>query len=386
MFSFSWPAKKNVATLIIDIGSGSVGGALVRNGIIEACFREEFPVGTGPALSQYERAIDRTLGSVLTKLAKTHPLIKTAYCFLATPWHIPEIRRIKLQKNELFSFGTKEKNEAIARDRAQFESELDQRYKRHGHEIIAMEEHLISVSVNGYRVSLASPHKTAQADIAYYLGLSDAVLLQRIRDRLERHVGAREILFSSSTYAWYGALKQAPWADTEHLLVLIEDRTTVISVVGPDGLSGIHSFPHGKDHVLEALARQTRTSAHDALTMMTLHAKGTLDEARAASLAKALPEAAQPWLAEFRRALEALAHRLSLPETVIVSANATFSPVFETAIRDEDFAQLMLTEKKFTVIPADLSAAIAEIGHQANGCTDRALLTETLFASSMDDK
>ena len=200
--------KKEELVAVFDIGSGSVGGALVlmpkgepaksfdflalqfeenKKPKPEILFTARAPIVFGPNLDfevflfEMSKALE-TVASRLLSARLGAP--KKAYCFLAAPWCATQTRVIKMERNTPFILTDKLLSDLSCREIKAFEEENAKRYPK-GEKIRLLEGEIMQVKLNGYKTSDPYGKKTKSLEAALFASIGS----EQVLGALEYHIG-----------------------------------------------------------------------------------------------------------------------------------------------------------------------------------------------------
>ena len=109
-FSFFTESEDKSLVLLVDVGSGSVGGALVRISVgksphILATVRRDIEFQNALSSARFlltmNNALEQTLKD-LQGLAKGHGAPSQIFCTLSSPWFILKTRHLRIVRGEAF--------------------------------------------------------------------------------------------------------------------------------------------------------------------------------------------------------------------------------------------------------------------------------------------
>src|SRR3989339_659488 len=200
-FSSQKKGKQEIAA-IFDIGSSSVGGAIVLipgkkedKPKILYSVREQMVFHEKLDANKFIDSMLKTLNSVVSDLEKNglvhlnflkikNKAIKNAFCFFSSPWCVSQTKKIKIKKDKSFeitesllkSIIQKEEEAFIKLESGEYSSILGK-----NNEIDVMDKKIIQIKLNGYIVNNPYKKKVKEAETSFFMSL----LSRDISDKIE---------------------------------------------------------------------------------------------------------------------------------------------------------------------------------------------------------
>ncbi|MBP6855042.1 MAG: hypothetical protein KBD26_01305 [Candidatus Pacebacteria bacterium] len=374
--------------LVLDIGSASVGGSLVK-----------FPKGKNPAkptivysvrtdlIFEEDLNFESFLAKMLLALAdvvkKVHDARigapKFAYCTLASPWYASQTRIIKLSKNTPFVFSHKLADELIEKERKNFENEHAGRYRELGENVRILEAKTIRVSLNGYRVKDPIGVKATDLDMTLYLSMSPEAILVSIEEVIEKVFRLKKISYSSFAFASFITTRDLFVHEDNFILLDIGGELTDISIIKDGMLIESVSFPYGKNFLLRKVSRALKRTGGEALSLYRIYSDLKLEKNLADKFSEVLKEAQSEWLSNFSNALAGISVELGIPDTVFLTADKDTSSWFIATLESEEFHKYTTTEHQFRVISLGSVATSEYLNFSGSVIRDPFIMLETIF-------
>ncbi len=343
-------------SLVIDIGSGSVAGALVffprdKKTVpkVLALYRAPIVLPDEINFEKFLFAMTKTLGEVLGKIDfKKIGAPEEIYCFLAAPWYISQTRVAKLNRLSPFVF-TKKLSEEIS------DREIEKLKSGHlfqtalGEELRIIEKQTFQIKLNGYKTSSPFGKRASEMEMAIFVSLAPEKVLNSIEAEILKFFNMAPHFFSFLLPEFVVA--RDLMKDLPHFLLLdIAGEITEVAIVKDEMLHESASFPVGKSSLAAVIAADESIPMSDAGTMLSLYLEGQLEEGRAERVGEILFKVKKNWLKSFQKTLQNLAGEFSLPSTILFTADDDAAPWFKQVLEKEEWGQYTLTDKKFDVI------------------------------------
>lgn len=304
--SQSMPKKqKTLSTLIIDIGTASVGAALVSEGSTSIPLLAQvrrIPIGTGSESSR--QALLQTAESALKTLLDAYAAtpVRNVKAVVAAPWHEARIRTLVSKTERLAPVTKKTLTRAVTRYQ-------DEKPPKSGN--VDVEAVALHVQVNGYGTGLARQVMGTRLDINLYESEMSGDIQKRFWSRIESAFPNADISFHTFPLVALIALRSL-LAETSFMAIDIAGEMTELSVMHNDTLRHLASFPIGY-HTLARELSDDPQAIGDAMSRLTLWARDELDGAPAATLGEAFSRAFSKWQTAFDEVLRAASEHSPIP-------------------------------------------------------------------------
>lgn len=348
-------SKKKKTIVVLDIGSASVGGAVVS---LESGKKPHILMSTREDMVfQRDLNLERLLSSMLSALEKVlHTLRKTSpkpspsrfFCILSSPWYKSVTKIIRSQKDAPFTVTKKMLDELVEKDASLFRAEIETSQKTK-EPVEPIDTHIIQIKLNGYETSDPLGKEAHAMELALFIGLSSSQTIEAIRSKVARVFHYGNISFSAFSLAAFSTSRDI-FTDKKNFLFLdISGEITDIAMVKDNVILETVSFPLGRNFLFRRLASSMNATPDEAISLFRMARGGKSDETTQARTEKALSEARKEWLASFSRILANLAKGNVIPSTVFFTADQDISSWFSEAMREEEFGQFTLTDEMFNV-------------------------------------
>ncbi len=377
-------------SLVLDIGSASIGGSLVR-----------FPKGKGSSNSKpailysvrtdlvfeedlnFESFLAKMLLALADVVKKVHDARlgapKYAYCTLASPWYASQTRVIKLSKNTPFIFSHKMASELIEKERKAFELEHADRYRELGESVRILEAKTVRVTLNGYRVKDPIGVKATDLNMTLYLSMSPEAILASIEEVIEKVFNLKHIVYSSFAFASFITTRDLFVHEDNFVLLDIGGELTDISIIKDGMLVESISFPYGKNFLLRKISKALGKSGGESLSLYRIYSDLKLEKNLADKLSQVLKDAQTEWLTNFTTALSSISLDLGIPDTVFLTADRDTSSWFIASLESEEFHKYTTTEHQFRIISLGTVSTSDYLNFSKDTLRDPFIMLEAIF-------
>lgn len=359
--------------LVFDIGSGSVGGAIVLASAaapvrVLYSFRSDIPFQEETsgarllplmlrALSQAARALTHE-GFDASGFGNHRPRITEAIVSLSAPWVVSRTSFVRM-KNQTPALISPEIVASLI-EHASHDQTAEKAAPPKGG--VPIERKLVKSVLNGYET--ASPYgKTAlEAEFAVFESFALQNMTERIADTITEVMHAHHISFHSFSLTAFAVLREIYPGVQDFILTDVSGEQTELSVVKEAIVAETATFPFGRNRLIRTVQKSARIPASGIETFFKLYNEdkgtGRLFERAKTALAKAQ----EAWGAELERMLAVFSGELFLPSSLYLMADNDVASIFGRAAAARDASRFTLSPAPFRVIFVDsdvLSSAVS---------------------------
>jgi cell division ATPase FtsA len=361
-FSFQKKPKEEIV-IIFDIGSGSVGGAIVmfrKNAcpMVLRSVRENLGHQEHFNSERFLRAMLNSLETVTLRIAKD-PLfhqcrhkIKQAFCILASPWYSSEIKLLRFSQKTPFVVTTDLIRKVLAQEKT---NPPNKNKKTVGKKKAStIEQNVVRVKLNGYVINDPYAKKARLIEIALFTSQASRDVLDRINITVTKILNSFEKMqFHSFALIAFTVIRDVFQEENDFLFMDITGEVTDIALVRDDVILELASFPFGKHTLLRDVARSLDISTEEALSRIKVVESEKSDKAAFLQMRKALLKPQIDWLTSFQNTLTYFMESGIPPRTVFIMSDPDIQNIFARFVRAEQFTQFGAAKRKFHVIALD---------------------------------
>jgi len=352
--------NKNKTIAIFDIGSSSIGGAIVRIPIL----KEELPtilksirveinynknkIDTHTFTKSMLKSLNLTANTLCHNNSVGAP--DEIICVLASPWYSMETKLIKLKKERPFIFTKKNADELIKKEIRKTIKEHTLKNKAIYNKLEIIENHIMKVSLNGYQTENPIGLKTESVEMDIVMSFSEKFFLDKIRRIISETYQKTPISFSSFIISSYFSIRDRYICPDSYLLLDIGGEITEVGIISKSILKATLSFPFGKKTFFKYISTKLGIEIRDAIELFHLYISGDLSKEKKVKVAPLFKSAESLWSESFRQCISKLPYVLAIPGTIFLTADSDVNDYFSKIIRNEKFIQSMTIEHKCNVI------------------------------------
>jgi hypothetical protein len=375
---------------IFDIGSGSVGGSLVRifpitkNGqrppiIIsqartDIAFQDELNFET--FFIDMQKALLETATEIYhSKSGAPEEII----CVLASPWYVGETRQLHVEKQSQFTVTKGIIDDLVKEDL----KSLDEIYKKKYEDIkgasTMIESKIFQVRLNGYLVEEPIGKRAKNMDVHLFVAISPEICLTRIKEALTKVFHHIPISFTSFITSIFTGAQERFNSKDAYFLIDIRGELTDIAIVSSNVLISTISFPLGRYGIIRAF-RELGMEEDQARSMISLHANNMLDSKTKEEVAPTIEQVQKSWSTMFEKSLLLLPRTIAVPAMIFLVTDIDTALWFREVVADGILIGDSIDRKKFTVtsLGGQLFLDICKI---SDGGCDPFLMIEAIAAS-----
>lgn len=358
---FLFSSKKEKIVAIFDIGSGSVGGALVRIPtdkknlpVIIKSTRVEIVEREDLDFNLFLKDMILALGFASrniyqSKLGAPDEII----CVLASPWYISETRLIKMSKEHSFTFTTKIIDDLLDKELSSLDSVFKSKYGDLDTSPEVIEHPIVGVSLNGYQVDDPLGKKTRSVEMNMVISLSPKICLDKIKDTISKNFHHTSISFSSFMVSSFVSVRDRYMNHESYLLLDIGGEVTDVGIISKGVLKDSLSFPYGRKTLFRDISKKLNIELRDAYEIFNMHINETLSEKQEKKIIPILKNLEDEWSKSFRDCINTLPRTLTLPNVIFLTIDADVKDWFVKVINNEEYIQSMVPNSKFTLVTID---------------------------------
>jgi len=389
---FSKDKKKKDLTLIFDIGSSSVGGALCyieNSGVPKVIYsiRESIAfqdeIDFGKFLYSTMKSLD-IVANKICMLGLGKP--KKTFCFLSSLFYVSQTRTIKLEKNTPFIFTLKLANSLIKKEINIFEEEYSMKDIYSTQKFRPIELKNMKTVLNGYTVDNPLNQKIRELEMNVFISISPLEIIKKIEYTIGRYFNPEEIKFSSFAFASFCTIRDMFSHNENFILVDVGGEITDISVIKKDVLRESVSFPMGYNFIIREFSKELNCTLDEAKSFISLYKDGHMEKEINEKFGPIIDKLKSEWRKKFEESLFNISNNISIPSNIFLTAEKDFEAFFKEIIKTEEINQYILTESKFKVISLNTKELHGLVTFNENVDRDQFITLESIYINRLFDK
>ncbi|ETB63793.1 TPA: hypothetical protein DIC38_02370 [Candidatus Nomurabacteria bacterium] len=385
--------NKDKVVAIFDIGSSSVTVGIVKmsadNNFIPSIIksaRSEIKINKDNNVSKLLReTLDAITFSAIEIKKMGHWKIDEIYCVLSSPWYISETRLIKHTKDKYFYFNQKLADDLVKEELLKVNESFSIRYDKLRTKPKMIEHHIMGMSLNGYYVDNPINKMTKSVEINMFISMSPIILLEKIKNTIEKNFYRSPIKFSSFMMDTYVAIRDKYIHPNSYIILDISGEMTDVGIVLNGILKASLSFPFGKKTFFKYMCTKMEIELRDAEEIFGLYCKNDISENYKKEITPLLKSIENSWGEAFIEAVSTLPRNLVLPNTIFLTADNDIKEWFVTVLRTEEHIQKVLEGGKCSVVTLDGPEFLSMCSVEEGTC-DPFLMVEAIAVMRKNEK
>jgi len=339
-FSF-FRKKEKPLTLVLDIGSGSVGAGIISldehlHPVV--IYTTRIPIATSEKSTT--KLLSATMASVKSALAiidKYHKkempnrgCLDKAIVSIASPWYVSLTKKLLLEdSNKPILFTKKLIEDAIAREEASFEKNSGLK----SNDPFVLEKSVVQARLNGYETNNPYNKKARSVELSMYFGLTSKGIAMDIQNSINSVCGIKIVDIHSFPFIAYNIIRDVFADDRNFLFMDIAGEVTdIISV--RDGFFGeTASFPSGRNMLVEKIASVLKITTDVATSQLNLYADGDLSGEEAKKIENIVNQFENDWLSLAQKTINSMNNGMLGISKIFIVADGDVEFVFSEYIK-----------------------------------------------------
>ena len=382
---FLFSSKKEKVIAIFDIGSGSVGGALVR----VPSDKKKLPT---IIKSTRTDIIDRNyldfnlfLKDMIVALGSTvHNLYQSKLgapneivCVLASPWYVSETKIIKIEKEHPFALTKKIIDELIKKETSSLNIVYENKYEDIDSIPQIIEHPIIKVVLDGQQEDNPIGKRINSLEMAMILSSSPKLCLDKVKETISKTFHSTPVSFSSFIVASYIAIRDRYMMENLYMLIDIGGEITDIGVVSEGVLKYSLSFPYGRKTFFRDICNILKVDQRGAYELFSLYKKGALEKTQLKRFQEALGDIEKSWNSSFRESINTIHHISNIPNIIFLTIDRDVKDWFVGIINSENGMKSMVSYGDFTLLTLEGSQFLNMCNINNDAC-DPFLIIESI--------
>jgi len=345
--------------VVFDIGSASVGGALVllaenKKPRILYSTRKQMTFQTSLNVKKFESSMFRSLKAVVSDLEKNGLIhlnflkaenkeIREAFCFLSSPWNVSRTKIIKTIKDKPFVVSDELIESYIKKEEDLFiGSDLDTLDKDGGVEL--MDRKIIQFKLNGYRVNDPYRKKINSVETSLFLSVANRNILDKIEDIIGGVFHLDKLHMHSFTLAGFLVLRDIFNSEDDFIFLDVRGEVTDISFVKDGIIKETQSFPLGRNSFIREVVKGFGNTYQLTTSIFKSYISGELDEKTRLKLDNVLSDVRGKWASSLENGMLDLSDGSILPKNIFILADDDISGLIKEIIETEKFTKLIFPD------------------------------------------
>jgi hypothetical protein len=349
---FSSTPKKERLVAVFDIGSGSVGGAIVS---LDKEEKESIPrIIASTRLNIESKSYPDTNFEAFAK-EMLFTLEQTArdlfnfkkgapeeiFCMLASPWYDSEIRNIKKSNLKKVGLNKNQIDLLTKEELIKLNREYNEKYKSDKDKRIVIEQYVSSFILDGQTKANPLGKKARNVEMDLVVSVSPKEIIKKIKEEIQKSFSVGKVDFMSFSSASYLAIRDNFVINKDtYFLVDISGQTTDITAIDRGFVKSFKSFSFGRKNIFRYLCNKLGIEAREAKNFFNLHNDNNLTNSLKNKIDPEISFLKTTWFKKFKQKIEEIKEEgVKTSKTFFITADDDvkkwFSKIIEESEKDE---------------------------------------------------
>lgn len=363
MFGLGKKKSPDITAMIFDIGSGSIGAAMVtlsKSKLPNIIWSKRIPI-TFQETPDYDKLSKTMLSTLLDislemqtatasilKQAGIRNPMKIMFAF-ASPWYSMQAKVFRLEKEEPFVLTEQFIKRLIKKEEGAFKERL---HKASGgnEPSVLVERQVVQTSLNGYIVSNPYNKAVKKSRVDLILSAIPSYIYEKIIEIKTQLVPGKDWGGIHSFILPAFIVTRDIFHNKKSFLFMdITAEVTDIVTVHDGTILNATSFPIGKHFVIREVAKALGTSAQEASSILRIFMQGNVSGDQLERINKALFGVQKIWLQNFTDTLAQISRDAPIAKDLYITIDQDYSNWFTTVIASGNYSEYMLSKNPFRI-------------------------------------
>jgi hypothetical protein len=333
MFSLFSNKKNGVLSIILDIQSGLVRGALISSKsneptrilsvVTKAYSGKTTIVNTDHLIKKNLKLVSEVIEH-LSRDARGHKISTITY-MLSSPWIFSRLKTIKVNYTSETEITIK-----IVRDIVKNEMKNDEKF-----DTKLIEQNIFEIKLNGYPTADFEGRRAHMLELSLSTSFSSTAFLDKVKTAVSKHLFIKHHEFHSALLMQYTAIREILKDKHEYIYIHTHNELTDMIII-KDGLcKHIASFPFGVQTMLRKVAVATKSSIESSDSLLALYQGNKLSDEVKAKTKEILDPLLREWAQGCTKTFAEIFDFTSIPRSIYLSSHSHFE-LFKEAIATQD--------------------------------------------------
>lgn len=344
LFSFSKKKILENHSLVFNIGSGSVTGAIInfteKPGVeIASYFEEKILFQKEVTPETHLELMKKSLSSLLEKFQKKGLKIDNVFYVFSSPWSISQTKTIKIKENKAFKL-TEDYLKKIISTQADKAEILN-----HGQII---EKKITQIKANGYVVDGPNGKLIKELEVSLFLTAIPDQILKEIEDVVVKYFVVKNTICHSVSLSIFSVIRDLFPNKEDFIYLDISEEMTDLAIVKDNVVTVNVSFPLGRNEFIRRLSQKLNLTELIADSMIKMNSSKSHHEMANLNFNNAMKEVVEDWANQLQSIFAKIKQNLHLPTSVFFVANNDLTFLLKERLKAETFDVTLLEARKIS--------------------------------------
>lgn len=346
--------KEAPVYVVLDVGSASVGGALLE--CLPApkllfAIREDLPIREDFDKVRFLNDILAAERKVLAELAKHGRSPRTIHVIVSSPWYVGQSRTRLERKNEPFTVSKDLLGRLQKDELALFEKEtatLHPSIFGSGYEVLEMRN--TSIKVNGYRTNHPVGEKGKSIELSFFVSLVSKEIKNLIKESATGMWHHAKVIFHSHPVAITHVLETLYPGPSSYLIFDVLGEVSDILLVDEHTVKDTASIPLGSHVLVRNLTTALQTLPADILALIHAGNENQLSPGRREQFNTQIDLFRKNWIENLSKVFDTLSREVLLPAKAYLVGSNDIALLFATFLASEELKKYSVSGTPLDVV------------------------------------
>ncbi len=337
--------SKEEVSLMLDVGNGSVTGALVlfkKSKKPEFLYSLEVPfvVPEKPNSTKLIEDMTPLLNTLLNTLIergfkskywekKPKTVVRVLVAF-SSPWFVSKTKHISLSKEKEFVITQSLVDGIIKEEEVIFKKELDP-----DNDFRVIDSSVVHTRINGYTLETSIGKKTKNLDAYLYMSMVSGNVIKTIEEVILKHFHLHEsdIYIHTFPLVSFSVIRDMFSGSSDFVLMDVTSEVTDLSLVEGDVIKHSVSVPSGKNFLLRQIMKTFSLTPELAESTLHLFIDEKLNSDDVLKMEEVFVNVEKEWSIYLENGLSELSSEFILPASVYLTCDSDISAIYTNFLK-----------------------------------------------------
>lgn len=390
--------SENEINLIIDIGSGSVGTAIISispdiNIVPKILYtnRKEIKYYGGLNSRRFLFSMITALEGALSDIQKDFILksknikINNIHCFFSSLWHVSQMRVLKSESGKEIKITKSIIDKMIEDGEKKFESYQTKNGETNfsADNVQIIEKKIMQIKLNGYETSDPYHKEAKTVEMNFFISSVSQNIVRIFEESLFRFFNDTKIYYHTFVNSVFTTLRDLNSSLDDYIFLDISGEITEVTVVKNGVLFDSVSFPFGKNTMIRRLSETLETSKEEALSRVSLYKSDNIVEFSKNKISKEIDIVMDEWHRLLDLSIKKLLSSIALPQVVFFMSDDDIKTLIKDFIKLYKFDDIDTFGKLVEIQFIENEAFNRHVTYQSDVFKDQFLSLEAVFLNKI---
>jgi cell division ATPase FtsA len=366
--SFLFNSKKEELSIVFDIGSGTVAGAIVKFSkdhppMVLYTHRESVLFQKNPDAERLTNAMLKALDKVTQIIEKeglphlnftmfrSHKL-KHVYIVFSSPWALSQTKVMSVVKETEVEVNRALIDTLIKEEEISFQKSLkDGKYSSlFDEDVEVIERKIVEIKINGYSTRNPYQMRGHKVEAPVFMSIVERKLITDVEKIIAKYFNYRKTIKHSFTFLAYSTIRDIFIAENNFLFIDINGELTDVSVIKQGVFMQTISFPIGINYIIRKVSKELNSVPEIAESVVKMYLDKKCDPDLMQKMSEIFKTIRKEWLDLFHKSLTEFADESFIPRTVFILTHSDIGAYFHSILKKDAPKALNIEDDHFKVV------------------------------------